>query len=189
MATFNFFLLPADQCATAIDLYKLAQADALSATQSLLEKYGADAIMRAGSHVDALAWRDRPIAMTGFTIPRFDAKQGVWVQKPKQNTIRGKKAAAEMKDAGEMLEIWQWALEKALGVYGSVLGYCRGTRVFMNSVAHPLDDGRVVLSIPVRGSRDTGMSSVADPVAPYFAVEISKAEAEQLVGKPIGELI
>ena len=188
MATFNFFLLPADQCVTAIDLYKIAKADALSAKRSLLEKYGADAILRAGSRVDALAWREKPIAMTGFTIPRFDAKQGVWVQKPKQNTIRGKKAAAEMSEAGELLEIWQWSLENALGVHGSVLGCCRGTRVFLNSVAHPLDDGRVVLSIPVRGSQDADRSSVADPVAPHFAVEISKAEAEQLVGKPIGEM-
>ena len=146
MATLKFYLLPADQCASALQLHVLAKEDALAAKRELLAKYGADAILRSGAHVEALAWRDKPIAMTGFTVPRFEHKQGVWLQKPKNNTLRGKQAALDIEEVGELLEIWQWSLERALGVHGSVFGYYRGSRVFLKSVARPLDHGRVVLS-------------------------------------------
>lgn len=188
MASLKFYILPADQCSKALELHDVAKGDALAAKRELLAKYGADAILRSGAHVEALAWRDKPIAMTGFTIPRFDHKQGVWLQKPKKNTLRGKQAAIEMDEVGELLEIWQWSLERALGVHGSVFGYYRGNRVFLNSVARPLADGRVILSIPVRDSLDGNRTSGSDPIAPPFAVEITKTEAEQLVGEPIAEM-
>lgn len=189
MATLKFYLLPADQCANALRLHVLAKEDALAAKRELLSKYGADAILRSGAHVEALAWRDKPIALTGFTVPRFDPKQGVWFQKPKKNTLRGKQAAQEMNEVGELLEIWQWSLERALGVHGSVFGYYHGSRVFLNAVARPLNDGRVVLSLPVRDRHDPERNSGSDPVAPPFAVQISQEEAEQLVGEPIAEVV
>jgi len=189
MASLKFYLLPADQCAKALELHALAKEDALSAKRKLLSKYGADAILRSGAHVEALAWRDKPIAMTGFTVPKFDSRLGVWLQKPKKNTLRGKQAAQEMDEVGELLEIWQWSLERALGVHGSVFGYYHGSRVFLNSVARPLEDGRVVLSIPVRDERDTKRNTGTDPVVPPFADEISQAEAECLVGEPIAEMV
>ena len=189
MATLKFYLLPADQCTSALQLHVLAKEDALAAKRELLAKYGADAILRSGAHVEALAWRDKPIAMTGFTVPRFEHKQGVWLQKPKNNTLRGKQAALDMEEVGELLEIWQWSLERALGVHGSVFGYYRGSRVFLNSVARPLDDGRVVLSLPVRDRQDSERSSGSDPVAPPFAVQIAQEEAERLVGEPIAEVV
>lgn len=96
MASLKFYILPADQCAKALELHAVAKDDALSAKRALLEKYSADAILRSGAHVEALAWRDKPVALTGFTVPRFDPKQGVWLQKPKKNTLRGKQAAQEM---------------------------------------------------------------------------------------------
>lgn len=185
MASLKFYLLPADDCAKALELYALAKEDALSAKRALLSKYGAEGIIRAGASVEAFVWRDKPIAMHGFTVPKFDHKHGVWFQKPKKNTLRGKQAAQEMDDVGKLLEIWQWSLERALGVHGSVFGYYHGSRVFLNSVAHPLEDGRVVLGIPVRDQQDAERSSGADPVVPPFAVEISKADAERLVGEPI----
>lgn len=186
MTTFKFYLLPADECAKALELHALAKEDALSAKRELLSKYGAEAILRSGAHVEALAWREKPMAMTGFTVPRFDQKQGVWLQKPKKNTLRGKQAAHDMDEVGELLEIWQWSLERALGVHGSVFGHFHGSRVFLNSIARPLADGRVVVSLPVRD--DPARSSEADPVAPPYAVEISRAEAERLVGEPIAEM-
>lgn len=189
MATLKLYLLPADQCANALQLHALAKEDALAAKRELLAKYGADAILRSGAHVEALAWRDKPIAMTGFTVPRFDHKQGVWLQKPKKNTLRGKQAALEMDEVGELLEIWQWSLERALGVHGSVFGYYCGSRVFLNAVARPLNDGRVVLSLPVRDRQDSERSSGSDPVAPSFAVQITQEEAERLVGEPIAEVV
>ncbi len=189
MASMKFYLLPASECAKALELHNLAKEDALAAKRELLAKYGADAILRSGAHVEALAWRDKPIAMTGFTVPRFDHHQQVWLQKPKKNTLRGKQAAHEMAEVGELLEIWQWSLERALGVHGSVFGYYHGSRVFLNAVARPLADGRVVLSLPVRDHRDGERgNSGTDPVAPPFAVEITQAEAEQLVGEPIAEM-
>ena len=127
--------------------------------------------------------------MTGFTVPRFDHTQGVWLQKPKKNTLRGKQAALEMDEVGELLDIWQWSLERALGVHGSVFGYYHGSRVFLNAVARPLKDGRVVLSLPVRDRQDSERSSGSDPVAPSFAVQITQEEAERLVGEPIAEVV
>ncbi len=188
MAILKFYILPAEQCAKALELHALAKEDALSAKRELLSKYSADAILRSGANVEALAWRNKPIAMTGFTVPKFDSRQGVWLQKPKKNTLRGKQAAQEMDEVGELLEIWQWSLERALGVHGSVFGYYRGSRVFLNSVARPLADSRVVLSIPVRDKQDAERSSGTDPVVPPFAVEVSQVEAERLVGEPIAEM-
>lgn len=188
MASLKFYLLPADQCAQALELREIAKADALTAKRELLAKYSADAILRSGSHVEALAWRNKPIAMTGFTIPRMDPCQGVWLQKPKRNTLRGKKVALEMAEVGELLEIWQWSLERALGVHGSVFGRFQGSSCFLNATARPLDDGRVVLSLPVRDHLDPERNSGCDPVAPPFAFEISKKEAEILVGEPIAVL-
>lgn len=189
MASFKFFLLPASECAQALELYALAKEDALAAKRELLAKYGADAILRSGAHVEALAWINPPMALTGFTIPRFDTRDQVWLQKPKKNTLRGKQAAQEMECVGELLEIWQWALERALGVHGHVFGYYRGDRMFMNAIARPLNDGRVVLSLPVRDHQDGKRgNSGQDPVAPAFATEISQAEAEQLIGEPIARI-
>lgn len=187
--SFRFYLLPADECAQAIELHDLAKADALSAKRELLAKYEADAILRSGENVDALAWRDKPIAMTGFTVPRWDIKLNVWLQRPKKNTLRGKQAAEEMAEVGELLEIWQWSLERALGVHGSVFGSHHGSRMFLKAVARPLDDGRVVLTLPVQYPGGARGSSDAAPVPPSFAVEISQAEAEQLVGEPIAEMV
>lgn len=187
MAALKFYLLPADQCANALELYAIAKEDALTAWRDLLSKYAADAILQSGAHIEALAWKQEPVALTGFTIPRKDASQGVWLQKPKKNTLRGKQAAQEMDEVGELLEIWQWALERALGVHGSVFGYYRGSRVFLNSIARPLEDGRVVLTLPVRNHLDGISIHGEDPVAPSFAIEITHAEAERLVGEPIAQ--
>lgn len=189
MASLRFYLLPAEQCAKALELHALAKEDALAAKRGLLAKYGADAILRSGAHVEALAWRNQPIAMTGFTVPKLHPRQGVWLQKPKKNTLRGKQAALEMDEVGELLEIWQWSLEKALGVHGNVFGYFHGSKVFLNATARPLDDGRVVLSLPVRDKQDGERSSGTDPVAPPFAIEITRVEAEQFVGEPIAERV
>lgn len=185
MAAFNFYLLPADRCVSAIRLYNLAKEDALESKRKLLAKYGADALVRTGRHVDALAWKDKPVAMTGFTVPRLDRQYGLWLQKPKKNTLRGKQAAQEMDETGELLEIWQWSLERALGVHGSVFGYYRGARMFLKTVARPLDDGRVVLCVPVRDRHDPPRSAGEDPSAPEFAVQITQDEAERLTGEPI----
>lgn len=185
MATLKFFVLPAGDCVEAVRLYELAKSDAVSAEQALKEKYGAEAIVRAGPHIEALAWRDTPVALAGFTVPRWDNGFGVWLQKPKKNTLRGKAAAQEMAEVGELLDIWQWALERALGVHGSIFGYLRGSRMFLNSIAKPLADGRVVVTIPVRDHQEgKDYARDTDPKIPSNAVEISEAEAQLLMAEP-----
>ena len=188
MATFNFYVLPADQCLKALELYRAAEDSALKAKRELLAKFGADAILRAGEKVEALGWLKAPPSMHGFTLPKFDGKQGLWLQRPLRNTLRGKQAAAEMAYVGLLLETWQWALEEALGVRGYVFGRYHGSLVFLYAAAKPLSDGRVMLRLPVRDARDPDRGSGVAIQAPAFAIEISQAEAEKLVGEPISNL-
>ena len=188
MASRKFYLLPAEHCVEALGLYSIAKEDALAAKRELLGKFGADAFVRSGVNVEALAWRQKPLPLAGFTVPKLDSTQGFWIQKPKKNTLRGKQASLEMDEVGELLELWQWALEHALGVYGNLFGFHRGTRAFLYAVAKPINDGSVVLSLPVRDRMDPERSSGTDPVAPSFAAEIPQAEAERLLGGSIDKI-
>lgn len=183
MAHIQHYLLPAQQCTFALGLYQIAKDDALRAKSDLLREYGgADAILRSGPHVQALAWNNRPLALAGFTTPKWDSTLRVWLQTPKMNTIRGKRAAQEMAELGELMELWQWALERALGVHGMIFGYFKGNRVFMNTVARPLADGRVVVHLPVRDKFDPTHEEHEDPKAPVGATPITLEEAQALVG-------
>jgi len=93
-----------------------------------------------------------------------------------------KRAAQEMAELGELMELWQWALERALGVHGMIFGYFKGNRVFMNTVARPLADGRVVVHLPVRDKFDPTHEEHEDPKAPVGATPITLEEAQALVG-------
>ncbi len=184
MAHIQHYLLPAQQCAFALGLYQIAKDDALRAKSDLLCEYGgADAILRSGPHVQALAWNNRPLALSGFTIPKWDPILRAWLQSPKGNTIRGKRAAQEMAEVGELMEMWQWALERALGVHGTVFGWYNGQRVFLDTVASPLADGRVVVHLPVRDPFDPPHDGHEVPQAPSGAVPITADEARALVGE------
>ncbi|MDF1482052.1 hypothetical protein [Extensimonas sp. H3M7-6] len=190
MAAIKFYLLPVEECASALAMHEIAREDALSAKRDLLSKYGADAILRAGPHVEAIAWKEMPDELAGFTIPRWSSEHAAWIQKPKKNTLRGKQAAREMDEVGELLEIWQWSLERALGVYGYIFGRYRARLAFLYAVANPLEDGRVVLSFPVRDHLDDWREKTADdPKLPSFATEITQEEAEKLIGKKVPELL
>ncbi|KLR57305.1 hypothetical protein [Diaphorobacter sp. J5-51] len=186
MAHIQHYLLPAQQCAFALGLHQIAKDDALRAKTDLLREYGnADAILRSGPRVQALAWSERPLAMSGFTVPKWDSTLRAWLQSPKKNTHRGKRAAQEMAEVGELMEMWQWALERALGVHGTIFGRHKGNLVFLDTVARPLADGRVVVHLPVRDKFDPPHDGHQDPQAPSGAVPITAEEAQALVGEPL----
>lgn len=182
----KYFIIPAADCVEAIALYELAKEDALTAKRALLAKYGAEAIMRAGDQIHGFAWRSEPAPLPGFTSPKLNKKFGVWVRKPKKSTKDGKLAANEMAEVGELLEIWQWSLERALGIHGTIFGCLWPHRqAFLNAVAKALPDGRVVACIPIRDEMESKDSARdTDPKIPANAVEITKNEGLRLMEDP-----
>jgi len=185
MAHFQYYLLPAEKCANALRMYEIAKEDGMRAKRDLLAKYGADAILRAEVKADALAWKEKPAQLPGFSAAQWSQKLGVWLQRPKRNTVQGRAAAQEMDEVCEILEIWQWSLERALGVDGSVFGWYGNARLFLNTTARPLSDGRVVLCVPQADFSDHPSDAKDAPKAPEWAQEISKQEAERLLGTAV----
>ena len=170
----NYYLLPADYCRDALAKHMIARDDAMKAKKALMDKYGCIALVRRGAHIDGLAYLSQ-IQMHGFTVPRYEL--AMWVVKPKKNTIRGKQAIAELAECGELLEIWQWSLEKCLGVYGCVLDH----QGFHYLVATPLQDGSVILCAPAGKNRPRGPNvsrNFDDPIIPDCAELIPADVAE-----------
>ncbi len=170
----TYYLLPADYCKDALAKYQIAKDDAVSAKKEIMQKYGCTVLFRRGRLIDGLGF-EKYTDLSGFTVPK--RKQGYWFTAPKKNTIRGKQAAKEMEDCGDLLETWQWALEHSLGVYGVV----RDRDGFHMLTAHPLDDGSVVLNAPAGKNppRSANYSrNFDDPVIPECAKPISEAEAK-----------
>lgn len=169
----KYYILPSDYCKAALAEYEKAKAAALAAKDALLQEFGCVAIMRSGSKGIGLAYSSET-DMSGFCIPRL--MDGYYVSKPKVNTIRGKAAQAKIDECCRLLEVWQWALENALGVYGIVRDYYG----FHHLVAQPLPDGRVVLNAPDGTNSPRTQSSSRNfdgPVIPGCAVEVSLDEA------------
>lgn len=172
-----YYLLPADFCKDALAKYQIAKDDAMRAKQEIMAKYGCVALLRAGSNIQGLAY-EKYTDLSGFTVPK--RQMDFWVIRPKKTTLRGKKAQQELDECGELLEIWQWALEHSLGVYGCVLstGIDKG---FHYLVAKPLKDGRVILDAPAGKNSPRGPNvsrNFDDPVIPACATPITEAEAK-----------
>lgn len=180
MATFKFYLLPAEHCKDALRLHLIAQEDAQTAKRDLLAKYGADAILLKDEQIVALACHEQPLSSKGFTAPIYDKKLNVWTFKPKNSTSIGKKAIEEMEIASDLLGIWYGFLERYFGVDGYVFGDYNGNRTFLQSVARPLPDGRIVINLPVCDA-DSDQSDDL-PTPPSFAIEITREAAEALLG-------
>lgn len=180
MATFKFYLLPAEHCKDALRLHLIAQEDAQTAKRDLLTKYRADAILLKDDQIIALACHEKPLHSTGFTAPSYDKTLNVWVFKPKNSASIGKKAIEEMEIASDLLGIWHGFLERYFAVDGYVFGDYNGNKTFLRSVARPLPDGRVVINLPVCDA-DTDHSDDL-PTPPSFAIEITREKAEALLG-------
>jgi len=162
----KYYILPAEHCADAIAKYEAAKAAAMASEKTILAEYFGAGILRRGSIGIGFAYVD-PVDMSGFCQPQ--KMEGYWISKPKKNTIRGKRVQAQLDEYCGLMEVWQWALEHALGIYS--VSFCRRMQVFNYVVARPLNDGRVVVSWPTE----------ADIALPVHAVEISHAEYFALV--------
>lgn len=172
-----YYVLPADYCADALARFQIARDDAVAAKHELMQKYGCVALLRRGAHIDGLLFKEYT-DLSGFTVPR--RRDDLWLVKPKKTTLRGRRVQAELDQCGELLEIWQWALEKCLGVHGCVLD----REGFHNLVAHPLKDGRVLLDAPDGKNRPRGPNvsrNFDDPVIPDCAVKIGVEEALRIL--------
>lgn len=173
----HFYLLPADFCQEALALYQLAKNDAVAAKQEVMAKYGCVALLRSGRFVQGLAF-ECSVEPAGFSSPKKNGDY--WITRPKRNSRLGKEAQKQLDDCGDLLEIWQWALERALGVYGIV----SDRDGFHYLVAKPLSDGRVILDAPAGKNLPKGPQvsrNFDDPVIPECAVRISEAEVQQLL--------
>ncbi len=79
-----------------------------------------------------------------------------------------------------MCDIWQWSLERGLGIEGTVL--CNNA--FHKTIARVLADGRVIVSAPEDKNRprDSGISrNFEASTIPEWAQPISREEYERMV--------
>jgi hypothetical protein len=191
----NFYLLPADKCVEAAGLFKLAREDAMRAKREIWkDKYGAvGAVTGAGTVgnglvFDSLAAFLKQAEAGGFrqkerlkkTLDSAFASGDFWLGKPARNTRRGKQIAEDLDYVEELCETWQWALERALGVYGTVYY----NHAFHKTVANLLKDGRVIVSAAVDKNRprSEGVSRNFDAtVMPEWAEVINEDQYKALL--------
>lgn len=187
MATFKYYLLPADQCANAIHIHNSYKKVAILKRDKLLTKYKAHGITYKGNVV-SLYWTTPPdYVIQGFTDTKWNHEEKFWIQTPKKNTLIGKRAHSEIFKVCELNLNLESSLEKALGIYGYIFGWYQGQKCFLSTQAIPLDDGRVIIRFPVY-EPDIDFfdrNQMDEPVLPSFAVEISIDEADELVGDPL----
>lgn len=180
--------MPADRCADAVAVYNKARDDAMRAKREIWhDKYGANGAIygggpkRDGLVFDTFAAFKAQHDLGGFCQgERLKGEGGTrWLGKPARNTKRGKQIAVDLDHVAELCNVWQWALEKALGVDGTVL-YGRG---FHKTVARILSDGRVIVSAAqdLNTPRGPHVSRSFDAsTIPEWAQPISRDEYECL---------
>ena len=197
----NYYVLPADRCADAVAVYNVARDDAMRAKREIwCDKYGAAGAItgggqkRQGLTFDTFAAFKVQHDLGGFcqaerlrgeSVADLPAREREalgrdrWLGKPARNTKRGKEIAADLDYVEELCNVWQWALERALGVYGTVL-YGRG---FHKTIARVLSDGRVIVSaaqdLNVPRGPNVSRSFDASQI-PEWAQQISREEYERL---------
>lgn len=190
----NYFVLPADKCAEAAALFKLAREDAMRAKREIwAEKYGAvGAITGAGTKGNGLVFASLEAFLVQAGQGGFCQKERLkksldqafgsgdyWLGKPARNTKRGKEIAADLDFVEEACEIWQWALEKSLRIDGTVFY----NHAFHKTVARLLKDGRVIVSAAadMNRPRSEGVSRNFDAtVMPEWAMPITQQEHDRL---------
>lgn len=189
----NYFLLPADRCAEATALFKLAREDAMRAKREMWrEKYGANgAVTGSGTKGNGLVFDSFAAAKAQYDLGGFcklerlpkklqgDDQGDLWLGKPNRATKRGKEVASDMDYVEELCDIWQWSLERALSIEGTVFY----NHAFHKTVAKLLKDGRVIASVPEDKNRprSEGYSrNFEATVMPEWAQRISREEYESL---------
>lgn len=203
----DHYVLPADRCIEAVSLFHLAREDAMRAKREIWkEKYGAvGAITGGGTKRNGLVFdgyapyleqaemgglckaeRLRGGVVAGMPLPTraydLDAyvEEGCcWLGRPARNTKRGKEIAADLEYVEELCDIWQWSLENALGIYGTVFY----EHAFHKTVAKLLRDGRVIVSAAqnLNRPRGDGLSrNFEASTIPEWAQPISREEYDRL---------
>lgn len=204
----NYYLLPADRCVEAVALYNLAREDAMRAKREIwMDKYGAVGAITGGAEkgrglvfdgfaaykaqgdLGGLCKAERlrgevvahlPTPRLASTVGAFVEDSVYWLGKPARNTKRGKEIASDLDFVEELCDIWQWALEKALGVYGTVY-YDHG---FHKTVARALPDGRVLVNAAEDKNRPRSENCYRGfdaSTIPEWAQPISQEEFERLL--------
>lgn len=193
----NYYVLPADRCVDAIAQYNIARDNAMRAKREIWgDRYGATGALYNGgkrnglvfSNIDAL---NAQYAIGGFCkaerlkgeiLPENErgfVRHDDWLARPNRASKRGMQIDIDISHVGGLLEIWQWALERALGVYGLVF-YNNG---FHYTVARPLKDGRVIVSaaedLNIPRSKNVSRGFDASTI-PEWAQKISQDEYEAL---------
>ncbi|CAI10512.1 hypothetical protein [Aromatoleum aromaticum] len=184
----KYFVLPADreEVKRAISMFMLAKSDARASYREI-EAYGAAGMYFVPGKGWGMSFKERPktAKVEGLGKFTFFEKEEAWVAIPDKRTAAGKKLEELLQNTAELQEIWQWSLEKSLGIYGVVA--CGFPTTFHYCCAKPLFDGRVIVSTPDAKNRPTGSGysrNFEDPVIPGWAVEISADAYEALNALP-----
>ena len=141
----KYYLLPADKCEFAVRQYDENREAALTSKRAMWAKYGCSGILLSGKYGIGLTSQHPPPDRAGFKVPR--RQENVWVQEPKKNSTIGKACQAELDACAVLQDLWQWSIERSLGVYVSVFSY-RPIKGFHMTVSRILADGSVMLSVP-----------------------------------------
>ncbi|OLP04650.1 hypothetical protein [Rhodoferax antarcticus] len=175
----DFYILPAKVCVDALVRFNIAKDDASSATTDLKDEYGCDGVICSGSIGVGLAYRFAA-RINGFGPPtRINSSH--WMIKPDRKTNAGMVAQNKLDDVADLLTLLTWSLEKCLGVFGMVADGDATHFV----VAKPLNDGRVMLSVPQGDwlSRDP-LGCILDlPVIPADSELVDEARAKRLINE------
>jgi hypothetical protein len=184
----KYFVLPADreEVKRGISMFMLAKSD-VRASYREIEAHGATGMYFVPGKGWGMTFKDRPEAGKVAGLGRFSFVEEAkgWVAVPDKRTSAGKKLDELLQNTMDLQEIWQWSLEKSLGIYGVVA--CGFPTVFHHCVAKPLADGRVIVSTPDAKNRPVGggySRNFEDPVIPNWAVEISAEEYKALDALP-----
>jgi hypothetical protein len=70
-------------------------------------------------------------------------------------------------------------------IYGSVFGRFRGEGLLLKATARYLNDGSIIVCVPEIDSSNSSGRTKDTPKPPIFAKEISKQDAERLVGETL----
>lgn len=182
----RYYLLPAEreEVRQAVNLYLLARSDALEAKNDLLQ-YGATGMVFVQGMGHGLTFGSEKAAVSVAGLRRAflsDALQS-WVALPDMRTAKGRVIQETLLTVADLVEIWRWSLERALGVYGLVMsGF---PQAFHYCVAKPLSDGRIIISTPAEKNRPDVSRNFEEPVIPDWAIEISEKEYQGLYALPI----
>ena len=125
------------------DKFFAAKDKALVAKKEFLNKEQAIAIFRRENKGLGLIYEKR-IERSGFTLPT--KYESWWLLKPKMNTLIGKRIQKEMDVVCQIVEDWQWCVEKELNLEESA--FYNGLKQWNLTYCVVLPDKSILVSRP-----------------------------------------